>query len=323
MRVAHAFRRGGFVASSVAAFACGVVVTLTCSAIFRTPPTGGHPSTALQIKEGSFSGAQWRTAKTLAATVLFESPWVRFEDHTVLVRGGEEPAQTAVAQQEQQKQVIRGWKWIDVPDQVNVLATEWTSPRVDGNAARSETFVLFRQEKYGYVGTSLAVVGGLIEAGESPVQAARRELSEELGFTTCREWVLLGRWRVDTNRGLGTVSSFLARGCSRETSNFEQRDALNTSSEARAAGHGDVHGRDRERQVVVRMSLFDAAKALRSHQRACSASNVAGHCDHIDGPATGPVAAGDAHWNHPVGAIKEVKWANTIALSLLYLQTAS
>jgi ADP-ribose pyrophosphatase len=96
--------------------------------------------------------------------------------------------------------VISDWPWVITPDYVNVLAmTE------DGE------FVCFRQTKYGVEGTSLAPVGGYLEPGEDPLVAAQRELLEETGYQAS-EWISLGHYGVDGNRGAGTAHFFLARG---------------------------------------------------------------------------------------------------------------
>ena len=77
---------------------------------------------------------------------------------------------------------------------------------------------MFRQTKYGLAGSSLAVVGGLIEGGDAgdatPLRAAQRELLEEMGRETRggdADWHDLGTFRVDVNRGVGYISCFLAR----------------------------------------------------------------------------------------------------------------
>ena len=46
------------------------------------------------------------------------------------------------------------------------------------------------QEKYGFIGSSLAPVGGYIEADELPLVAAKREVLEELGLAST-DWVPL------------------------------------------------------------------------------------------------------------------------------------
>ena len=96
--------------------------------------------------------------------------------------------------------IIPDWPWLIMPDYINVVAV-----------TDDDQFICFRQVKYAVDGTSLAVVGGYLEAGEEPLAAAQRELREETGYAA-REWIALGRYAVDANRGAGTGHAFLARG---------------------------------------------------------------------------------------------------------------
>jgi ADP-ribose pyrophosphatase len=95
---------------------------------------------------------------------------------------------------------IPDWPWLIMPDYINVVAV-----------TDDDQFICFRQVKYAVDGTSLAVVGGYLEPGEEPLAAAQRELREETGYAA-REWISLGRYAVDANRGAGAGQSFLARG---------------------------------------------------------------------------------------------------------------
>jgi ADP-ribose pyrophosphatase len=127
--------------------------------------------------------------KTLAREpVLSFGKWLGVEDRTVETPDG---------------LVIEHWAWVTSPDYVNVLAE---TP--DGR------FLIFEQGKYGLEGESLAPVGGYIEPGEEPLQAAQRELLEETGCQAA-DWRLLGGFVVDPNRGMSRGSLFLARGACR------------------------------------------------------------------------------------------------------------
>jgi ADP-ribose pyrophosphatase len=99
--------------------------------------------------------------------------------------------------------VINDWPWLVTPDYVNVLAV-----------TREGRFLCFRQTKYAVEGVCLAAVGGLIEPGEAPEVAARRELLEETGYES-PDWTPLGVYAVDANRGAGHAHFFLARQASR------------------------------------------------------------------------------------------------------------
>lgn len=89
---------------------------------------------------------------------------------------------------------------VEAPEWINVVpVTE------DGRV------VLVRQYRYGIEAPTLEIPGGMCDPGESPIEAARRELREETGYDA-RELVSLG-WvhpnpAVQTNR----CHSFLARG---------------------------------------------------------------------------------------------------------------
>lgn len=95
---------------------------------------------------------------------------------------------------------IEDWSWVITPDFVNVVVLD-----EDGQ------FVVFKQGKYAYEGDSIAPVGGYIEANEDPLEAAKREVLEELGYVA-KDWYSLGQWVVDANRGIGTAYTYLATG---------------------------------------------------------------------------------------------------------------
>jgi ADP-ribose pyrophosphatase len=156
-----------------------------------------------------------QTWKTMARrTVLQHDHYLTVEYHTVELPDG---------------RVIRDWPWVITPDYVNVLAET-----VEGD------YLCFRQVKYGVEGTSLAPVGGYIDPGEAPLAAAQRELLEEMGYEAA-EWIDLGRYRVDANRGAGTGYLFLARG---------------------ARWVAEPNADDLEEQQLLRLSRAELAAAL-------------------------------------------------------------
>jgi ADP-ribose pyrophosphatase len=152
--------------------------------IAYTPSLGHHSGHALNIM------IPW---KTLSRTqVLRRGKFLTLEDHAVELPDG---------------RVIEGWPWLVMPDYVNILAE-----------TPAGEFLCFRQTKYAIGdGTSLAPVGGYVEPGESPDTAARRELLEETGYEA-GEWISLGSYVADGNRGGGVAHLFLARGA-RKTRN--------------------------------------------------------------------------------------------------------
>ncbi len=154
---------------------------------------------------------RWKTVSR--HVILDRSPWLTVEEHTVELPDG---------------RVIPHWPWVITPDYVNVVA-------VTGE----ERFLCFRQVKYGLEGTSLAPVGGYLEPNEASLDTAKRELLEETGCVAA-EWVDLGSYRVDPNRGLATGYLYLALGARRvaepDADDLEEQELLElTRAEIEAA----------------------------------------------------------------------------------------
>lgn len=125
-----------------------------------------------------------RLWKTLSRRLVFDQPpWLRVEHHTVELPDG---------------RIIPDWPWVETPDYINVVVE-----------TEAGLFLCFRQHKYAIAEPMLALVGGYIKPGESPLEAAKRELREETGFIS-DDWVKLGEYRVDPNRGVATGHLFLA-----------------------------------------------------------------------------------------------------------------
>mmetsp|Transcript_15813 Transcript_15813/g.20886 ORF Transcript_15813/g.20886 Transcript_15813/m.20886 type:complete len:248 (+) Transcript_15813:105-848(+) len=142
----------------------------------------GSGKTAIGTK--LYKGSKWRTEQTVKARPVVATEFGSCEMHTVRTEDGK---------------LVHDWLWWDEYDQVNVIVH-----MADGN-----DFTMFRQRKYGLEGDTIAPVGGLINPDETPLQAAQRELREELGYESSN-WVSLGRFRTSSTRGGGFLNAFLA-----------------------------------------------------------------------------------------------------------------
>ena len=118
-------------------------------------------------------------------TILQHSKYLTVESHVVDLPDGSS---------------ISDWPWLVMPDYVNVLVE-----------TTDASYLCFRQTKYAVEGISLAPVGGYCDSGEEPLTAAQREVLEETGYQAT-EWVHLGSFAADGNRGGGVGHMFLARG---------------------------------------------------------------------------------------------------------------
>lgn len=126
-----------------------------------------------------------RPWKTLSQkTILNHSKYLTVESHSIELPDGE---------------IISDWPWLITPDAAVVLAM-----------TTDQKFLCFRQTKYAIQGPTLAPVGGLIEPGEDPFEAAKRELLEETGYTA-PDWTPLGSYVMDPNRNVGTRYLYLAQ----------------------------------------------------------------------------------------------------------------
>lgn len=139
-----------------------------------------------------------------------------------------------------------GTECVELPDGRTVDDFLWVKTR-DFAMAVAVTLdgrvVLECSYKHGPRRVALSVPAGYVEVGETPDQAARRELLEETGYTS-DEWRLLGSFTVDGNYGVCTAHIFLAR-------------SARLLSEAGGAGHDDL-----EQIEVLTLPLDDAVAAV-------------------------------------------------------------
>jgi len=97
--------------------------------------------------------------------------------------------------------VIDDYYAIQLPDYVLIF------PEMEDGSIR-----MLRQYRHGLRRVCLGFPGGAIESGETPLDAARRELREELGMIA-GAWHGVGALRTNGNQGCNTAHLFRATGC--------------------------------------------------------------------------------------------------------------
>ena len=186
------------------------------------------PQEECNVSFSKYSGTQYTSPSTIGKPkCLIESKWMRVMQHAV--------------QMDSSSTKINDWLWIDYHDRINVVVQK-----------NKDEYLILKQTKYALEGRqSLAIIGGIIEPGETAEDAAYREVKEELEYD-CNTLHFLGRFRTDVNRGMGWVNSFVATDCQKVTAS--QKDILDNS-----APEGEVGISDIERQDVITMT-FDEVK---------------------------------------------------------------
>jgi 8-oxo-dGTP pyrophosphatase MutT (NUDIX family) len=140
---------------------------------------------------------------------------------------------------------------LDAPGWVNVVA-------VDGEGR----VLLVRQWRFGIGAPTLEIPGGMVDPGETPLEAAARELLEETGYRAAR-WTELGA--VDPNPAFLTnrCTTFLAEGLERigePTGDGEEEIAVESAPVAGLAALVDS-GAIRHSLVVAAFYLFERHRA--------------------------------------------------------------
>ena len=119
----------------------------------------------------------------LARRYLLRRPWLNLREDHVRLPSGEEMAE---------------FHLVEVPNWACVLCT-----------TVEQEVVLVEQYRHGIERVTLELPAGVVEANESPVQAAQRELLEETGYVA-ETWTLLGTCAPDPSKHTNKAYLFVA-----------------------------------------------------------------------------------------------------------------
>ncbi|MDQ3131691.1 MAG: NUDIX hydrolase [Acidobacteriota bacterium] len=108
---------------------------------------------------------------------------------------------------------------VENPDWVNVIAL-----------TRQQKVVLIEQFRHGIEEITLEIPGGMIDENESPEKAARRELTEETGYSS-ENFVFLGKSHPNPAISNNTIFHFLALDCEKKAkTKFDEHESIVTKS---------------------------------------------------------------------------------------------
>lgn len=123
--------------------------------------------------------------KVLSSEYLYQRPWLTARRDTCQLPDG---------------RVMDEYYVLEYPTFINVIAI-----------TKDEQMVLVRQYRHGLGRTCFELVAGCVEDGEEPIEAAKRELHEETGYTG-GEWSQMMTFTCNASAMNNLSHSFLAMG---------------------------------------------------------------------------------------------------------------
>lgn len=148
------------------------------------------------------------TWKTLAKDLLFQSPFFELYKEKVETFGGK---------------TMDAYYRMELGDWVQVVAED-----------EAGKLVMIKQYRHGSKDTHIEIVGGAIDKGEDPLEAAKRELLEEVGYES-DEWEQLAITRpnpaIQDNRMFSYVAKNAKEVAEQDLDPYEEIDVVLYSKE--------------------------------------------------------------------------------------------
>ena len=136
--------------------------------------------------------------------------------------------------------IVPEWFILDFPDWVNVIAI-----------TKDGQFVMEDQYRHALGQTHYELVAGVVDKGETPLEAARRELSEETGYEG-GDWSLFLKLSPNPTNHTNMSYTFLAVGVEKKTEqHLEPTEDINV----------DVFSRDEVKELLDTGQIIQALHA--------------------------------------------------------------
>jgi 8-oxo-dGTP pyrophosphatase MutT (NUDIX family) len=130
--------------------------------------------------------------------IAYETPWIKVQEDSVIAPSGADSEYSTIK--------LKDWVLILPVDK-------------EGNV------YLVKQFRYALKGESIDTPCGCVDAGESPLVAAKRELSEELGIVA-KSWTALGKTKISPSQIENIVYFFLAEDISFGKANMDENEDI-------------------------------------------------------------------------------------------------